>query len=724
MSMTAAQRFADDMVSDERESLAMRRVHAQNHLSIWRKSVTAGIIVANAYFEASCALRGAEGAERAARLVEAGSVVTEVATSNDLTTIAFEDQGKVSVNCEDSWTRRLALRFSPLVRDVLEAFWKAALASEYLEMRLADPSASTARPTSIGFTNYAHLFRRVYITLIEDFDTEECEASIEEDWASDCAPGGGEVMERDAYQDALFELADLWTEGIDAGEYAQFLWELYRGVTEPYERRGTESGGGGHVWRGLDRVHYENSYHHRHHHHYRHKQPKHQQPWIATSMVSALLAFGLGGSKERSADEATTSDAFDYNSLDWGHVTSRVDTGQRRRPREASAKRAPIVARAHKTYAPIALRGRQHIDEYWESIDSNLRLPRGHTGRPIHGCPRSARILSYLVRHDALLTLQKCAAAWLARRRFKRLLHAHRAHELQSYLGVPSTYHLRAARIEAARTPARGAARSVPPSAARPWASSVGFDLGLIALEGSRMPEPPPPRYHRARAPAKRAAKSKGSEQTWHTPLALRSDFALTPLSFQPLRRRFQLPHAFAMATMPNKPKGTALPETSRLGSLQGLQAELCASRSSPTLALDGKIDRTAGEDPGSYSALPSRPTSALPSRPTSALPSRPTSALPSRPTSVLPSRPTSALPSRPTSALSRAASAAALGRTHSASSTALHTPVSAPQPHVLQMRSEIATRPRSASRAPVYHLGQPGMSRAIDGVVRDSIVQ
>ena len=30
----------------------------------------------------------------------------------------------------------------------------------------------------------------------------------------------------------LFELADLWVDGLDAGLYAAWLWELYRNVAE------------------------------------------------------------------------------------------------------------------------------------------------------------------------------------------------------------------------------------------------------------------------------------------------------------------------------------------------------------------------------------------------------------------------------------------------------------------------------------------------------------
>ena len=63
----------------------------------------------------------------------------------------------VAVNCEDSWTNRLALRFTPPVREVLEAFWQAALASERLQRRLANPGL----PADVAAWGHVSMARHV-----------------------------------------------------------------------------------------------------------------------------------------------------------------------------------------------------------------------------------------------------------------------------------------------------------------------------------------------------------------------------------------------------------------------------------------------------------------------------------------------------------------------------------------------------------------------------------
>ena len=53
--------------------------------------------------------------------------------------------------------------------------------------------------------------------------------SIAEDWRRDTR--GKDSLSRKAFCDAFFELADTWTSGISAFEYAAFLWRLFDTVT-------------------------------------------------------------------------------------------------------------------------------------------------------------------------------------------------------------------------------------------------------------------------------------------------------------------------------------------------------------------------------------------------------------------------------------------------------------------------------------------------------------
>jgi len=103
--------------------------------------------------------------------------------------------------------------------------------------------------------------------MLDDWDEEEATADVEDDWRRDVqrdAHGGG--MGREAFMDGLFELADMWTETIDAGEYAEFLWSLLHRVAYWVKTDGTAQGasaaerkrykGGYYVWRDLKDIHY------------------------------------------------------------------------------------------------------------------------------------------------------------------------------------------------------------------------------------------------------------------------------------------------------------------------------------------------------------------------------------------------------------------------------------------------------------------------------------
>ena len=53
----------------------------------------------------------------------------------------------------------------------------------------------------------------------DDFSEEEALQSAKEDWDDDSK--GAEAMTRSDFLDSLFELADMWTESIDAAECAR-----------------------------------------------------------------------------------------------------------------------------------------------------------------------------------------------------------------------------------------------------------------------------------------------------------------------------------------------------------------------------------------------------------------------------------------------------------------------------------------------------------------------
>ena len=65
--------------------------------------------------------------------------------------------------------------------------------------------------------------------LIPNLLPEEAAEAAETDWASDAE--GCERMSRDQLFNCLFELADMYTTGIDGGAYATWLLRLFKRIT-------------------------------------------------------------------------------------------------------------------------------------------------------------------------------------------------------------------------------------------------------------------------------------------------------------------------------------------------------------------------------------------------------------------------------------------------------------------------------------------------------------
>ena len=115
----------DDLFTSD----AMRRLNASRNLARWRTATKAGAFLSNSFHAAKAAIAAAEGAKHAAALAASNAVVTQVKSATQLERLPWYEQGSTCLNSEETWARRLALRFTPPVRDVLEAFWIAALTS-------------------------------------------------------------------------------------------------------------------------------------------------------------------------------------------------------------------------------------------------------------------------------------------------------------------------------------------------------------------------------------------------------------------------------------------------------------------------------------------------------------------------------------------------------------------------------------------------------------------
>ena len=109
---------------------------------------------------------------------------------------------------------RLALRQDARVMHELESFWK-------VYAKQADSTVSKGE--------YLAVHVKFALVLIPDTTPEEALRAAEDDWASDAK--GAANMSKECLFDCLFELTDMWCTGIDGGEYATFLDNLFKRIT-------------------------------------------------------------------------------------------------------------------------------------------------------------------------------------------------------------------------------------------------------------------------------------------------------------------------------------------------------------------------------------------------------------------------------------------------------------------------------------------------------------
>ena len=105
--------------------------------------------------------------------------------------------------------KRAALKHDPEVARALDGWWNATD---------ADGNGFIDRE------EYIELGKALYRVIIADGNEVAAQQSAEDDWAEDSK--GAELMTRDHYRDAIFQLCDLWTNGLESAEYVAFLDDL------------------------------------------------------------------------------------------------------------------------------------------------------------------------------------------------------------------------------------------------------------------------------------------------------------------------------------------------------------------------------------------------------------------------------------------------------------------------------------------------------------------
>jgi len=136
------------------------------------------------------------GALKAEVVAAAGKIVVQGGG------VALWQQGDLALNTAEAFAARHTLRDAPLVRRCLAMFWEVTLRSVQTQKAI-DGGGSALR-----FKGYRRLFLRIYKVLIEDFDREDAEQVVKEDWEADSK--GGKALSEADLSDSLWELTDLW----------------------------------------------------------------------------------------------------------------------------------------------------------------------------------------------------------------------------------------------------------------------------------------------------------------------------------------------------------------------------------------------------------------------------------------------------------------------------------------------------------------------------------
>ncbi|MEC7287939.1 MAG: hypothetical protein VXU42_04535, partial [Verrucomicrobiota bacterium] len=186
-----------------------------NYLELLRRGVHAKVKQQRMLsFKASCAATSAK------HLVSSGAVVTELKANAQ---VAFSQQGDEVLSTEENFRRRFLLRNRPELLDPLHAFWLAVMCGD---------STGGRNGGTLSYPAYRHFYIAICRVTDEAFDPTDSnlEAAIQEDWKSDTR-GDPNGLTREKFYDSLFEFVDFWTMRIDVFEYQEFLWDLYRTLT-------------------------------------------------------------------------------------------------------------------------------------------------------------------------------------------------------------------------------------------------------------------------------------------------------------------------------------------------------------------------------------------------------------------------------------------------------------------------------------------------------------
>lgn len=183
--------------------------------------------------------------QMAAEAIASGSVVTQVAAADDKSDLRIWQQGNEDYYSDEALKQRFTLRTAPEIELILNLFWETSLRSE--------GGDDNIRSDALGQLGHSLCLLPIFCALMEEYDEEDARSAIAEDWVRDRR--GEELLPREYFCDALFELADVWTKGISCQEYRDFLLMLLEHTTGVSREHIIATNGSGLVF--LDHNHVE-----------------------------------------------------------------------------------------------------------------------------------------------------------------------------------------------------------------------------------------------------------------------------------------------------------------------------------------------------------------------------------------------------------------------------------------------------------------------------------
>ena len=183
--------------------------------------------------------------QMAAEAIASGSVVTQVAAVDDKSDLKIWQQGNDDYYSDEALKQRFTLRTAPEIELILNLFWETSLRSE--------GGDDNIRSDALGQLGHSLFLLPIFCALMEEYDEEDARSAIAEDWVRDRR--GEELLPREYFCDALFELADVWTKGISCQEYRDFLLMLLEHTTGVSREHIIATNGSGLVF--LDHNHVE-----------------------------------------------------------------------------------------------------------------------------------------------------------------------------------------------------------------------------------------------------------------------------------------------------------------------------------------------------------------------------------------------------------------------------------------------------------------------------------